>query len=1246
MRPAGYYDGACSYSIVNQLTLLHDVRLLTTPSYIDGVGGRIALTHMGRLSCLPSIDNMNIAYFSKDAPTNLLSLGHLQRCGAFYSPDPVRPRTHFILRISQFGPVLATVPLSSNNLLPVDFAELRISSLRHALPHATANIPRLGTRLRSLLSQKHHTAEQLRRADAAEELHYDRNHPSDDSLCADLSHGKIPWSPLTCHDVRLNRLLRGPCVHCAAGKLTEPPSLTSTTAPATACGAVVSFDVHMLPDVAPGGHTHALHTVDEFSGRLDVVGATSKSTTSVARAVRSIIAEYNSHSHRVGCMHGDPEKINASLFVPLSTVGTKLQLSLPGAHAKRIERYERTINERSTATLSALPYWLPSKYTLFLHKAVASILNDSINTQSFPLTPNEIFTGRKQYRPSLRFGRSSMVSQAIDKRRTLANTYIVPINHIPKAEVGVSMGPDPFTGHTLFLLANGLIVPRRIRTILPASFVPFNWVAKEYHISSPSLPASTADPPVAELQISPQNSAIQLPDLPLREAISILTNQVPEALPQDTLASLRQTSNQIPQLPEITASMPDSINASSALTPGPLLHAEPEVMLPPPSIVLPPPAAMPILSTSLATQQLPPSPQITTATTSHRFPSRLRSNQHLTNLYNSEIDFRQRKSISKHTAGAAALISAAIERKLQASRLASQRNRQHIIDTNPIQSLNNRSTKIIPQPPPPRRSEMSIAKAIQQLGPELTRTGIAKEFTKIFDTYQSLKPIAWSDIEPDAVFLRSQMLMKKKLDDRVTGRLAIDGSRQPSDTYQETFAGTSCTTNRAFILSCVLADSAHHHKLHKLQIGDFDIPGAFLQNRLPRSATGGRQFYTKLPHDIPLDLVPKGTRYAEITGAMYGTKQANAIYDKDFTATIRSAGYDATPEDPHTFVKRCPTDATDYLILNTHVDDGQFFSTSIHLTNELETLLKKRYGEDVPFRRESEGICGVRLTRHPNHDVTLDMKKHIMQSVLPKCGMDKLPPALTPSMSNFFDPPSDTTPANATEYLRANGCLIHLLPIRHDIRKEVVHLCTRNKSPTKSDRDKQIHVLRYLKGCPDLGITFSANPDSFPQGVVITGAADTSHACHVADGKSHTAYIICIGTENAPFVAFSSAEPSGIAVSPCESEYVGLSRLAISVVFFRSFAESLGFPQPEPSILYEDNKSAINLTTTPELPKRSRHILQRHHVIRFLYLSRKISPVHQGTHDIIPDGMTKTLGPTAFLFFRFRLMRPPRRQRT
>ena len=107
-----------------------------------------------------------------------------------------------------------------------------------------------------------------------------------------------------------------------------------------------------------------------------------------------------------------------------------------------------------------------------------------------------------------------------------------------------------------------------------------------------------------------------------------------------------------------------------------------------------------------------------------------------------------------------------------------------------------------------------------------------KELKKHFTTYESLKVITSADVEPKAIFLRSQMFIKKKSNGIVTARLAIDGSHQPQESYNETYAGTSDTTNRALILATYLADATSRNCLPQLLLGDFDFPGAFLHNKL------------------------------------------------------------------------------------------------------------------------------------------------------------------------------------------------------------------------------------------------------------------------------------------------------------------------------------------------------------------------------------------------------------------------------
>ena len=319
----------------------------------------------------------------------------------------------------------------------------------------------------------------------AEELHNDLCHQSDQSLCANLSTGKLPFSTLTCTDVTLNRQLRGPCPNCAAGKHRNPSHPPSVSAPATSVGAVLSFDPQLHPEPSPGMHSHEIILVDEFTGHISVIGSSSKSTPAIFKALQHIISiTYNSNRHRVQTLHGDCEIVNKSLADPLGSLGITLQTSPPGEHTARVERSILTIRQITTATLSALPYHLPLKYTLHLHKAITAVRNNLINARSAPSTPDELLRGYKPTQRPFHFGHCCMVTQYLDKRHALASNNHTAANAEPNAELEVCIGLDILTGRTLFLLANGSIVPRRPTTQFPQHFVPSDWTPKPYVIPS------------------------------------------------------------------------------------------------------------------------------------------------------------------------------------------------------------------------------------------------------------------------------------------------------------------------------------------------------------------------------------------------------------------------------------------------------------------------------------------------------------------------------------------------------------------------------------------------------------------------------------------------------------------------------------------------------------------------------------------------------------------------------------------
>lgn len=577
-------------------------------------------------------------------------------------------------------------------------------------------------------------------------------------------------------------------------------------------------------------------------------------------------------------------------------------------------------------------------------------------------------------------------------------------------------------------------------------------------------------------------------------------------------------------------------------------------------------------------------------------------------------------------------------RKQLLIRNASLRDRLHRQENPTSQSLSNRATDIRPSPPLRQQNEFPLAKALTALDPTKVNAAVAKEVDKVFTKYISLRRIPPSLVEPNAVFVRSKLIIREKTNKDVTARLALDGSQQPPHTYGDTHAGTSDAPHRIFVLATSVADAAHRGKT--LITFDFDLPAAFInKNALTREHTGQTQLFTRMPKDLP---PPHGNALCEVIGAHYGLKQSNHIYDQDFISLMLNDGFTPTPSHPYTFTKHSITSPLDKIVVSMHVDDGDGNTTSPELYADFQQLITTRYGP-LEFHSPSRGTCGQIQTSHPDGSITLHHGPYILK-MLSRVGMDLVPPALSPDIKGLFDKSVDTTPLSAkatAEFRTVNGELIHILPLRHDIRKVVTHLLTLGESPDNTAYLKQLHLLRYLKSTPTLGPTFSASPSNYPNGVEIHSASDCAHNVH-PNGQSHGAYLLTVGkvgATTAPFLSYSAAE-KGVSLSPTEGEYVTLSKTAKTLIHFRQFATDLGFPQLTPSTMLEDNASSIHLTTAPLIPSKSRHIALKYHHVRWAYKTKQILPRHQGTNDIVPDAATKHVGPSRFLYFRHQVFHP------
>ena len=162
----------------------------------------------------------------------------------------------------------------------------------------------------------------------------------------------------------------------------------------------------------------------------------------------------------------------------------------------------------------------------------------------------------------------------------------------------------------------------------------------------------------------------------------------------------------------------------------------------------------------------------------------------------------------------------------------------------------------------------------------------------------------------------------------LTARLPLDGSRQSPDTYLDTYTGTSDVTNRIFLLATAITSARAKGDIDMLIVADFDVPAAFLNEKLPLVKP---LVVDNCTHAFLLIYLTKDMQL-EVLGCMYGLKQSNSIFDKAFCNYLEAHDYSNLLSCYHTFVKY-------FNGYHMHVDDDLVINESQTLYDELKSIL-------------------------------------------------------------------------------------------------------------------------------------------------------------------------------------------------------------------------------------------------------------------------------------------------------------------
>ena len=183
----------------------------------------------------------------------------------------------------------------------------------------------------------------------------------------------------------------------------------------------------------------------------------------------------------------------------------------------------------------------------------------------------------------------------------------------------------------------------------------------------------------------------------------------------------------------------------------------------------------------------------------------------------------------------------------------------------------------------------------------------------------------------------------------------------------------------------------------------------------------------------------------------------------------------------------------------------------------------------------------------------------------------------------------DEDPVNVQEYQKIIGYLTYATTAaRPDLASAVGILAKYMSRPGKEHWQDVKRILRYVQGTVDYSLIFRAKDNTCSR----IGYSEADWAGDLDTRRSTSGYVFQIEGST---VSWHSKRQTCVSKSTTEAEYVALSLAAQEAVWLRKLMNDIGLTQKTPSIIYEDNQGAIELSKNAKFHNRTKH----RHIISF-----------------------------------------------
>jgi hypothetical protein len=373
--------------------------------------------------------------------------------------------------------------------------------------------------------------------------------------------------------------------------------------------------------------------------------------------------------------------------------------------------------------------------------------------------------------------------------------------------------------------------------------------------------------------------------------------------------------------------------------------------------------------------------------------------------------------------------------------------------------------------------------------------------------------------------------------------------------------------------------------------------------------------------------------------ALYGTKQAAHAWQQFLAQILVSSGAKRHPKDECVYIFR---EGEAFLFMCTHVDDlfPLFNEKGRTIRDKVLGVLRSKM--QIEDRGTLNWALDTKIERDPEEGILKISQKPYIESLLKDFSMVNIKGRDTPGVGEEIT--EEHLPKTAEEkqevsklpFQRLIGKLWWLALISRPDIQCALHKCAvwQNK-PSNLLWRKLMHILHYLSRTKRFGLVFVRPTLPLTQENTLYALSDSSFATEPGRKSRYGYFFFVLGG----LVSWTSHNSTRIMSSSTEAECNALVQLGKENKWEREFLTYLGYLENiPPTVIYNDNTSALKLSTGGTCHKRSKHFGIEFDLFREYVSYGEIVLQHKTTDCLAADMLTKSLPPQKFTKFRDEVM--------